>query len=51
MRPLRSAQSFDPAVARKIQRGNYEALYDAAREKVRAWEAAHANDDIWALEP
>lgn len=42
---------LDPAVARKIQRGNYEALYDAAREKVRAWEAAHADDDIWALEP
>jgi hypothetical protein len=40
-----------PTVARKIQRGNYETLYDTARANVRAWEAAHKDDDIWSLAP
>jgi predicted TIM-barrel fold metal-dependent hydrolase len=41
--------ALGPTVARKIQRGNYETLYDAARASVRSWERAHASDDIWAL--
>ena len=26
----------------KVRKGNYERLFDAARPRVRAWEAAHA---------
>jgi len=31
-----------PEARRKVLKGNYERLFDAARRKVRAWEAAHA---------
>ena len=37
------------AVARDVKYANYVRLYDAARVRVRAWEAAHANDNIWNL--
>jgi hypothetical protein len=30
---------------------NYVRVFDAARTKVRAWEAVHAKDDIWDLPP
>jgi predicted TIM-barrel fold metal-dependent hydrolase len=30
-----------PAARRKLLKGNYERLFDAARVKVRAWESAH----------
>lgn len=36
-----------PDVARKIKTANYLRLFDAARAKVRAWEAAHSSDNIW----
>jgi hypothetical protein len=38
-------------VARKVKFDNYVRVFDAARTKVRAWEAAHAKDDIWNLPP
>jgi predicted TIM-barrel fold metal-dependent hydrolase len=31
-----------PDTRQKVRKGNYERLFDAARRKVRAWEAAHA---------
>ncbi len=30
-----------PEARQKVRKGNYERLFDAARKKVRAWEAAH----------
>jgi len=30
-----------PEASRKVRLGNYERLFDAARVKVRAWEAAN----------
>ena len=38
-----------PGVSRKIKGGNYLRMFDVARAKVRAWEAAHARDNIWNL--
>lgn len=38
-------------VARKVKFDNYVRVFDAARTKVRAWEAVHAKDDIWNLPP
>jgi hypothetical protein len=47
---LRVYHMWDPIWARltpeasfKIRRGNYERIFDAARKRVRAWEAAHSN--------
>jgi hypothetical protein len=37
------------AAVRKIRFGNYERIFDGARAKVRAWEHAHASDDIWDM--
>jgi hypothetical protein len=34
--------SLTPEARRKVCKSNYERLFDAARRKVRAWEAAHA---------
>ena len=31
---------LDPDASRKVRLGNYERLFDAARERVRAWEAS-----------
>jgi len=39
-RPLWAA--LTPEARAKVRVGNYERLFDAARRKVRAWEAAHA---------
>ena len=39
--PLWAALS--PDARRKVRVGNYERLFDAARTKVRAWEAAHVS--------
>ncbi len=36
-----------PEVTRKIRYSNHIRLFDAARAKVRVWEAAHAADSIW----
>jgi len=33
--------ALPPDVSRKFRMGNYERLFDAARQKVRAWEKAH----------
>jgi len=35
--------------ANNIRYGNYKRMFDAARRKVRAWEALHVNDDVWNL--
>ncbi len=35
--------------ARKVKAHNHVRLFDAAKAKVRAWEAAHAKDDVWNL--
>ena len=40
-----------PDVARKVKYSNHVRLFDAARAKVRAWEAAHAKDNVWNLPP
>jgi len=39
-----------PEVTRKVRYGNHVRLFDAARTRVRAWEAAHLNDDPWNLQ-
>ena len=39
-RPLWSVLNKD--ASDKVRKGNYERLFDAARQKVRAWEQAHA---------
>ncbi|HYA40961.1 MAG TPA: hypothetical protein VEF34_06640 [Syntrophobacteraceae bacterium] len=38
-----------PEVAHKVRYANHVRLFDAARAKVRAWEAAHAKDNFWDL--
>lgn len=32
---------LDPVTSQKVRKGNYERIFDAARQRVRAWEAAH----------
>ncbi len=34
-------EALTPETRAKVQKGNYERLFDQARSKVRAWEAAH----------
>jgi predicted TIM-barrel fold metal-dependent hydrolase len=34
---------LDPDTSSKVQRGNYERIFDEGRRKVRSWEAAHVN--------
>ena len=34
---------LDPKAREKVVKGNYEKLFDEARQKVRAWEKAHAS--------
>ena len=38
-----------PDVAHKVKVANHLRLFDTARAKVRVWEAAHAQDDVWNL--
>jgi hypothetical protein len=38
-----------PEVSRKVKIANHVRLFDAARAKVRKWEAAHAKDNVWNL--
>jgi hypothetical protein len=33
---------LDPKTSEKVRKGNYERIFDAARQRVRAWEAAHS---------
>ena len=35
-------QKLTPETSRKIRLGNYERIFDQARGRVRAWEAANA---------
>jgi hypothetical protein len=49
LKPLWDAVGVE--VARKVKIDNYVRLFDAAKAKVRAWEAAHAKDDVWNLPP
>jgi hypothetical protein len=42
-------QKVGPEVSRKVRSSNHVRLFDAARTKVRAWEAAHAKDNVWNL--
>lgn len=42
-------KAVGPEIAQKLKMGNHERIFDAARAKVRAWEAAHAADDVWNL--
>jgi hypothetical protein len=38
-----------PEVAHKVRIANHVRLFDTARTRVRAWEAAHAKDNVWNL--
>ena len=38
-----------PEVANKVKHANHAPLFDGARMKVRAREAAHAKDNVWNL--
>jgi hypothetical protein len=38
-----------PEVAQKVRVSNHVRLFDAARAKVRVWEAAHSGDNVWNL--
>jgi hypothetical protein len=38
-----------PEVSRKVRVANHVRLFDAARVKVRKWEAAHEKENIWNL--
>jgi len=42
-------EKVDPEVVRKVRMTNHLRLFDGAREKVRAWEAAHRQDNTWNL--
>jgi hypothetical protein len=44
-------EKVGPEVAYKVKYANHVRLFDAAKVKVRAWEAAHANDNVWNLPP
>jgi hypothetical protein len=37
-------EKLTPEAKQKLLKGNYIRLFDAARQKVRAWEKAHQND-------
>lgn len=43
--------ALGPEVSRKVRVDNAVRLFDEARAKVRVWEARHAKDDVWNLEP
>jgi len=38
-----------PAAVDKVRWGNFARIFDKARSDVRAWETAHAADNIWNL--
>ena len=42
-------RAVGPEVARKVRGGNHVRLFDAARQKVRAWEQANTGHDTWNL--
>ena len=38
-------KALTPDASEKVRKGNYARLFDAARQSVRAWEAAHRTDE------
>jgi hypothetical protein len=42
-------KEIGPEATHKIRIANHVRLFDAARAKVRAWETAHAKDNVWNL--
>jgi hypothetical protein len=40
-------KQIDSSVAEKVRQGNYIRIFNAARAKVRTWEATHASMSIW----
>jgi predicted TIM-barrel fold metal-dependent hydrolase len=42
-------EKVGPVVTRKVRMENHLRLFDAARQKVREWEAAHAQENVWNL--
>jgi hypothetical protein len=42
-------EKIAPEVVNKVRYANHVRLFDAARMKVRAWEVAHAKDNVWNL--
>jgi len=42
-------EKVGPEATNKVRYANHVRLFDAARAKVRAWEAAHKNDNVWNL--
>lgn len=42
-------EKIGPDASRKVKVTNHLRLFDAARAKVRAWEAAHAKDNVWNM--
>jgi hypothetical protein len=42
-------EKVGPEVTHKVRYANHVRLFDAARTKVRAWEACHAKDNFWDL--
>lgn len=43
-------EKVGPDVTRKVRYSNHVRLFDAARTKVRVWEASHQNDSIWVMQ-
>ena len=42
-------EKVGPEVTNKVRYANHVRLFDAAKKKVRAWETAHAKDNVWDL--
>lgn len=42
-------KNVGPEVSNKVRMNNHIRLFDAARAKVRAWEAAHGKENVWDL--
>jgi hypothetical protein len=42
-------EKVGPEAAHKVRYANHARMFDAARAKVRTWEAAHRNDNFWDL--
>ena len=42
-------EKVGPDVSHKVRIANHLRLFDAARVKVRTWEALHAKDNVWNM--
>jgi hypothetical protein len=38
-------KTLSPEASESVRKGNYERLFDEARKKVRAWEAANSREN------